>query len=89
VGLVGTLIDLVASELLADAAAREAAVLGAQLDAAPVFLQDALKVGTLDPAGELGGDVRQRAVVVKIEGERLVVTGDDLRGQSWTPDAGG
>ena len=42
-------------------------MLGAQLDPAAVGLQDALEVGALDPPGELGGDLRQRAVVVEIE----------------------
>ncbi len=52
---------------------------GAEFDAAAEFFQHALKVGTLDPGCELGGDLRQGSVVVEVEGERLVVAGDDLR----------
>ncbi len=51
---------------------------GAKLDATAEFLQHAPKVGSLDPRRELGGDLRQRAVVVEVKLERFVVAGDDL-----------
>ena len=61
------LVDLVAAKLFADASARETAVPGAQLDAPAKFLEDALKIGSLDTAGEFGGDLRQRPAVIEFE----------------------
>ena len=82
------LVDLVAAELLADASPREAAMLGAQLDSPAVFLEDALEVGALDPAGELGGDLGERPAVIEVEMERFIVASDDLRRQVFGLDQG-
>src|SRR5262249_32691311 len=73
------LVDLVAAELLADASTRQAAVPGAELDAAPVFLEDTLKVCALDAAGEFGSDLRKWPLEIEVEMKRLVVAGDNLR----------
>ena len=81
VGLEIALVDLVPAQLFADAAPREAAVSGAQLDSAPIFFQDALEIGALDPAGEFGRDLGEGTPVIEVETERLVVAGDDLRRQ--------
>ncbi len=59
-----------------------------QLDSPAVFLEDSLEVGSLDPAGELGGDLRERAAVVEIEMERFIVASDDLRRQVFGLDQG-
>ena len=87
-GLVIALVDLVAAELLADAAARQSAVPGAQLDPTAIFFQDVLEIGTLDPAGEFGGDLGEGAAVIEVEIEGLVVAGDDLRRQVFGLDHG-
>ena len=88
VGLEIALVDLVSAQFLADASAREAAVPGTQLDSTAIFFQDALQVGAFDPAGELGRDLGEGAAVIEVETERLVVAGDDLRGQVFGFDHG-
>ena len=52
------------------------------------FSRTALEVGSLDPAGEIGGDLRKRPAVIEIEMEGFIVASDDLRRQVFGLDQG-
>src|SRR5262249_28152149 len=77
-GLELALVDLVATELLADAPPRQTAMLGAAVDPATVLLQHADQVGPLDLLGKLLGQLLERAGGVEVEAEGLLTEWDDL-----------
>src|ERR1019366_9462290 len=75
------LVDAIAAELLADAAAGESAVGCAAIDPAAVLFEHADEIHALDAFGELVGDRLEGALEVELEAERFLARGDDVGGQ--------